>query len=67
MLGQAEYLISENWVGNAGINYANSSTSLLLGADFASGNWAVGINCIFPTADFGKPMIEIVMEYLIKK
>jgi hypothetical protein len=66
-LGQAEYLLSENWMANAGFKYANSSTSLLLGADFASGNLAVGLNCIFLMDDFSNPMIELVVDYLIKK
>ena len=66
-LGQAEYLFSENWMANAGFKYANSATSLLLGADFASGDWEIGFNCIIPTADFSNPMIELVVDYLIKK
>jgi hypothetical protein len=66
-LGQAEYLFSENWMGNVGINYSNSLTSLLLGLDYASENLAVGVNCIFPTTNFSNPMIEIVVDYLIKK
>lgn len=67
VLGQAEYFFSENWMGNAGINYANSSTFAVLGVDYASGNFAVGLNCIFPTANFSNPMIEVVIDYLIKK
>lgn len=66
-LGQAEYMFSGNWMGNAGINYSNSSTSLLLGADFATGNFEIGLNCILPTANFSNPMFEVVVDYLIKK
>ena len=66
-LGQAEYLVNENWMGNAGLNYTNSTTFLLLGADFASGNLAVGFNCIFRAADFSNSMIEVVVDYFIKK
>jgi len=66
-LGQAEYFLSENWVGNAGLSYAYTSTSMLLGVDYASGNFAIGLNCIFPTDNFNNPMIELVVDYLIKK
>ena len=66
-LAQVEYFFSENWVGNAGIKYANSSAFALLGVDYASGNFAVGLNCIFPTTNFSNPMIEVVVDYLIKK
>ena len=66
-LGQAEYFFSENWVGNAGINYANSSAFAVLGVDYACGNLAIGLSCIFPTTDFNNPMIEAVIDYFIKK
>lgn len=67
-LGQAEYMFSQQWMANAGLNYANSKTFLLLGADFlATKNLAVGFNCILPTDNFGNPVFEVVVDYLIMK
>ena len=71
-LGQAEYLFSENWMGNAGALYTNSSgnssTCVLLGADFvASGNLEIGFNGIFPAGNFSNPTIEMVVDYMIEK
>lgn len=67
-LGQAEYMFSQKWMGNAGLSYGNSTTFLLLGADFlATKNLAVGFNCILPTDNFGNPVFEVVVDYLIMK
>lgn len=68
VLGQAEYMFSRQWMGNAGVLCSDSATSLLLGADFlATKNLAVGFNCILPTDNFGNPVFEVVMDYLIIK
>jgi hypothetical protein len=67
VMGQAEYLFNEHWLGNAGVIYANSTTSLLLGAEFFTGNIDIGLNCAFMNNDFNNPMIEVVVDYLIKK
>jgi hypothetical protein len=67
IIGQAEYLFNENWMGNAGFIYSNSTTFFELGADFATLNMAVGLNCVFPANDFSKPGLEVVVDYFIKR
>jgi len=67
LLGQAEYMFNEQWVGNAGLFNSNHTTFLVLGAAFEKGAIAVGIDGVFPTTNFSNPMIEVAFDYLIKK
>lgn len=67
ILGQAEYMFNEEWVGNAGLFNSNKTTFLVLGAAFEKGLIAVGIDGVFPTTNFSNPMIEVAIDYLIKK
>ena len=67
ILGQAEYMFNEEWVGNAGLFNSNQTTFLVVGAAFEKGVIAVGIDGVFPTTNFSNPMIEVAIDYLIKK
>jgi hypothetical protein len=67
VIRQAEHLFNEHWLGNAGLSYAYSTTFLVLGAEFFTGNIDIGVDCAFPANDFSKPMIIVVADYLIKK
>jgi hypothetical protein len=67
ILGQAEYLFNQEWVGNAGLFNSNQTTFLVLGAAFEKGVIAVGIDGVFPTTNFSNPMIALAIDYLIKK
>jgi hypothetical protein len=65
--GQVEYLVNDHWLGNAGLSYAYSTTFLVLGAEFFTGNIDIGVDCVFPAHDFSKPVIAVVVDYLLKK
>jgi hypothetical protein len=71
IFGQAEYYFSKHWMGNAGLMYSSStissSTSIILGAGFGVGYLEFGVNYIAPTNDFSNPVIEVAVDYLIKK
>jgi hypothetical protein len=67
VIGQVEYLVNDHWLGNAGLSYAYSTTFLVLGAEFFTGNIDIGVDCAFPAHDFSKPVIAVVVDYLLKK
>jgi hypothetical protein len=61
--GQAEYLLTDYFCGNIGLNYTNSTASLILGGELYITKFTVGFDYTADTSSMGSGSVAVYAEY----
>jgi hypothetical protein len=61
--GQTEYWFSEQFAGNIGFSYNQSTTSLILGAEFLIDRIDMGLDCRIPADNSGQSIVVLFVAY----